>query len=74
MIDSSHFTPLSALIGGVLIGTAAALFMLFNGRIAGISGIVGGLLRPLAGMGLFEWLERNKHRGLAVPTSADKPS
>lgn len=49
MIDSSHFTPLSALIGGVLIGTAAALFMLFNGRIAGISGIVGGLLRPLAG-------------------------
>lgn len=49
MIDLNHFTPLSALIGGLLIGTAAALFVLFNGRIAGISGIVGGLLRPLAG-------------------------
>ena len=49
MIDLNHFTPLSALIGGLLIGTAATLFVLFNGRIAGISGIVGGLLRPLAG-------------------------
>jgi uncharacterized membrane protein YedE/YeeE len=49
MIDMNHFTPLSALVGGLLIGTAAALFVLFNGRIAGISGIVGGLLRPLAG-------------------------
>ena len=49
MIDLNHFTPLSALIGGLLIGTAAALFVLFNGRIAGISGIVGGLLHPLAG-------------------------
>jgi uncharacterized membrane protein YedE/YeeE len=49
MIDLNHFTPLSALIGGLLIGTAATLFVLFSGRIAGISGIVGGLLRPLAG-------------------------
>jgi len=49
MIDLNHFTPLSALIGGLLIGTAATLYVLFNGRIAGISGIVGGLLRPLAG-------------------------
>jgi len=49
MIDLNHFTPLSALIGGLLIGTAATLFVLFNGRIAGTSGIVGGLLRPLAG-------------------------
>ena len=49
MIDLNHFTPLSALIGGLLVGTAATLFVLFNGRIAGISGIVGGLLRPLAG-------------------------
>lgn len=32
------------------------------------------VMAMLAGMGLFEWLERNKHRGLAVPTSADKPS
>ncbi|TPG73793.1 YeeE/YedE family protein [Pseudomonas arsenicoxydans] len=49
MINMSHFTPLSALLGGLLIGTGAALLILFNGRIAGISGIVGGLLRPLAG-------------------------
>ena len=40
------FTPLSALLGGVLIGLAAALLVLYNGRIAGISGILGGLLRP----------------------------
>ncbi|WP_457108272.1 YeeE/YedE family protein [Methylobacterium sp. P5_C11] len=38
------FTPLSAVLGGVMIGTAAALFLLLNGRIAGISGILGGLL------------------------------
>ncbi|MGH1574745.1 YeeE/YedE family protein [Methylobacterium sp. P31] len=40
------FTPLSALIGGVMIGASAALFLLLNGRIAGISGILGGLLAP----------------------------
>ena len=49
MIDWAHFTPWSALAGGVLIGAAAALLLLFNGRIAGISGILGGLLRPAAG-------------------------
>jgi uncharacterized membrane protein YedE/YeeE len=38
------FTPLSGLIGGLLIGLATAVMMLLNGRIAGISGIVGGLL------------------------------
>ena len=48
-IDWMHFTPGVALLGGVLIGLAAALFVLFNGRIAGISGIVGGLLRPQRG-------------------------
>ena len=44
-IDWNAFTPWSALAGGMLIGIAAAIFVLFNGRIAGISGIVGGLLR-----------------------------
>ena len=39
-----HFTPWASLAGGVLIGLAAALLILFNGRIAGISGILGGLL------------------------------
>jgi uncharacterized membrane protein YedE/YeeE len=43
------FTPASALIGGAMIGTAAALFVVLNGRIAGVSGILGGLARPQAG-------------------------
>lgn len=43
-IDWLHFTPWSALAGGALIGVAAALFVLFNGRIAGISGLLGSLL------------------------------
>jgi uncharacterized membrane protein YedE/YeeE len=41
-----NFTPISGLIGGLLIGLAAALLLLLNGRISGISGIVGGLLAP----------------------------
>ncbi len=48
-IDFNAFTPATALAGGALIGLAAALFVLFNGRIAGISGVLGGLLRPKAG-------------------------
>ena len=49
MIDWINFTPWSSLAGGLLIGIATAMFLLFNGRIAGISGILGGLLRPTAG-------------------------
>lgn len=51
MIDIawSEFTPWTALAGGILIGIAAASFVLLNGRIAGISGIVGGLLVPTRG-------------------------
>ena len=41
-----NFTPVSGLIGGLLIGLAAALLLLLNGRIGGVSGIVGGLLAP----------------------------
>ena len=48
-IDWNHFTPVAALVGGVLIGVAAAMFVLLNGRIAGISGILGGLLAPFKG-------------------------
>lgn len=48
-IDWINFTPWTSLAGGALIGTAAALFILFNGRIAGISGILGGLLKPTRG-------------------------
>ena len=49
LIDWTHFTPWAALAGGVLLGLASALFVLLNGRILGISGIMGGLLRPRAG-------------------------
>jgi uncharacterized membrane protein YedE/YeeE len=48
-IDWNHFTPWASLAGGLLIGLAAAAFVLLSGRIAGISGIVGGLLRPARG-------------------------
>jgi hypothetical protein len=48
-IDWVHFTPGSALAGGLIIGAAAAAFILLNGRVAGISGILGGLLRPASG-------------------------
>lgn len=43
MIDLNNFTPLGSLTGGILIGAAAALLLLANGRVAGISGILGGL-------------------------------
>ena len=45
-INWVHFTPWSSLAGGALIGLAATLFILLSGRIAGISGVIGGLLRP----------------------------
>ena len=43
------FTPVSGLVGGLLIGLSVTLMLLLNGRIAGISGIVGGLLAPKGG-------------------------
>jgi uncharacterized membrane protein YedE/YeeE len=46
MIDWAHFTPWSSFAGGLLIGAAVAAFVLIHGRVAGISGILGGLLRP----------------------------
>jgi uncharacterized protein len=45
----TEFTPVAATLGGILIGLSAVLLMAFNGRIAGISGIVGRLLPPYAG-------------------------
>jgi uncharacterized membrane protein YedE/YeeE len=48
-IDWSSFTPWRALAGGILVGVAAALFVLLNGRIAGVSGILGGLMAPKKG-------------------------
>ena len=43
-IDWAHFTPWTALAGGIVLGLASALFVLLGGRVLGISGIVGGLL------------------------------
>ena len=48
-IDWNVFTPWASLVGGALIGVAAAMLVLLNGRIAGISGIIGGLLKPAKG-------------------------
>lgn len=48
-IDWNAFTPEAALAGGILIGLAATLLLLINGRVAGISGILGTLLRPTRG-------------------------
>ncbi len=44
-----NFTPVSALGGGVLIGVAAAVMLWLSGRVMGVSGIAGGLLRPAGG-------------------------
>lgn len=49
IIDWNAFTPFRSLTGGILLGLAAAILLLTAGRIAGISGIAGGLLRPRHG-------------------------
>ncbi|MFX1684518.1 YeeE/YedE family protein [Paraburkholderia sp. A1BS-2L] len=78
-LDLAHFTPLASLAGGLMIGAAAALLVLGNGRVAGISGIVGTLLQGartepggrawrvafIAGLFAAPWLWR-----LVVGTSA----
>lgn len=48
-IDWTNFTPWTSLAGGLLIGVATVFFLMFNGRIAGVSGIVGGLIKPKRG-------------------------
>jgi uncharacterized protein len=53
-IDWNSFTPIASLIGGGMIGLAAALLIAGIGRVAGISGIVAGLIRPVRG----EWAWR----------------
>jgi uncharacterized membrane protein YedE/YeeE len=55
-IDWSHFTPWASLAGGLLLGLAVAMFLLLNGRVLGVSGILGGLLRPAAGDKLWRVL------------------
>jgi uncharacterized membrane protein YedE/YeeE len=48
-LDWANFTPWPSLTGGIILGIASALFILINGRILGISGILGGLLPPKVG-------------------------
>ena len=48
-IDWAHFTPFVSLTGGIILGIASAIFILVNGRILGISGILGGLMPPKLG-------------------------
>ena len=78
-----NFTPISALVGGLLIGASAALFLILNGRIAGISGILGGLFQPatsdtrwrlafLAGLMVAPFLYRG-FGGTLPPVSLDAP-
>lgn len=50
-----NFTPVSGLIGGMLIGASAALFLMLNGRIAGISGILGGALEQGSADGAWRY-------------------
>ncbi len=51
-----NFTPLSALVGGIMIGASASVLLLATGRIAGISGIAGGLVPPVASDALWRLL------------------
>ncbi|MBN8450285.1 MAG: YeeE/YedE family protein [Candidatus Accumulibacter sp.] len=83
-IDWSAFTPWPALSGGILIGLASVVLVLWNGRIAGISGILGGLLSRVEGdnawrlafiLGLLAapWLWAAKHHG-SLPQSSFSPA
>ncbi|EKU30890.1 hypothetical protein C660_05457, partial [Alcaligenes sp. HPC1271] len=55
-IDWSSFTPWSALFGGALIGLAAAVLVLFNGRVFGISGLLSGTWSGEAGDKGWRWM------------------
>jgi len=52
-IDLESFTPFAALAGGALIGVSASMMLLLNGRVAGVSGIVGGCLTPMRSEGAW---------------------
>ncbi|HRD76255.1 MAG TPA: YeeE/YedE family protein [Hyphomicrobiaceae bacterium] len=53
-MPATEFTPWQSLFGGALIGTASVLLMLLHGRIAGLTGIVSGLIPPIA-MNDWQW-------------------
>lgn len=56
MSSLAHFSPWTSLAGGLLIGLAVSILIVFNGRIAGISGIVGGLLKPAKNEMAWRWV------------------
>ena len=74
-----NFTPWSALAGGVVIGLAASLLLWANGRVAGISGIFGGMLRLPRGDNAWRWwfvaglLAAGLAAGALVPGSMGAP-
>jgi uncharacterized membrane protein YedE/YeeE len=71
---TQNFTPFSSLAGGVLIGLAASLLLIASGRVAGISGIVGGLLAPRAGDRAWRLLFLSGLLGSGLVMAAITPS
>lgn len=65
----TEFTPILSALGGALIGLAAVLLMVLNGRIAGISGMIGGLLPPTAAVGERGWRAAFLLGMIAAPTA-----
>ncbi len=55
MSTFAHFSPWTSLGGGLVIGLAVSILILFNGRIAGISGIVGGIFKPTKNETAWRW-------------------
>jgi len=55
MSSLAHFSPWTSLAGGLLIGLAVSILIVFNGRIAGISGMVGGLFKPAKNEMAWRW-------------------
>ena len=66
----TDFTPWQSLLGGALIGLSAVLLMALHGRIAGISGILSGLITPLA----LDWQWRLLRRFFSLSLAARSPS
>lgn len=81
IIDSAAFTPVSAALGGLMIGIAVAVLLLFNGRIAGISGIFANMLTKqsgwriafIAGLAGAPWIYRLFAGQPGVVITADYP-
>lgn len=74
-MNAAAFTPISALIGGALIGLATGLVLLLNGKIAGVSGVVARTLRPTPGDTLWRvWFLLGLVAGGALTFALDPAS